>query len=105
MGTARLCGVNLPIGGGGYFRLSPFELIRRGIQRVNARERKPVMFYMHPWELDPGQPRPPMAWHHRFRHYVGLETEAIKLALLLAQFRFGTAREVLESREAQVVTA
>ena len=99
IGTARLLGVNLPIGGGGYFRLSPYELIRRGIHRVNTRERQPVMFYFHPWELDPGQPRPPMAWWHRFRHYVGLEAEAIKLACLLAQFTFGTARDVLEGRE------
>jgi len=98
IGTARVCGMNLPIGGGGYFRLSPFELIRRGIQRVNARERQPVMFYLHPWELDPDQPRPPMAWHHRFRHYVGLEKEAAKLSRLLAQFRFTTALEVLTAR-------
>jgi polysaccharide deacetylase family protein (PEP-CTERM system associated) len=95
VGTARLLGVNLPIGGGGFFRLSPFELIRRGIQRVNAREQKPVMFYLHPWELDPGQPRPPMPWRCRFRHYVGLAKEAAKLSRLLASFRFGTARDVL----------
>ena len=99
IGTARVLGVNLPIGGGGYFRLSPFELIRRGIEYVNTHDRQPVMFYFHPWELDPGQPRPPMAWRHRFRHSVGLESAAIKMALLLAQFKFGTAREVLEARE------
>jgi polysaccharide deacetylase family protein (PEP-CTERM system associated) len=98
VGTLRLLGVNLPIGGGGYFRLSPFELIRRGIERVNALEQRPVMFYFHPWELDPDQPRPPMAWHHRFRHYVGLGREAAKLAQLLAAFRFGTARDVLQTR-------
>ena len=102
IGTARIFGMNLPIGGGGYFRLSPFELVRRGIQHVNARERQPVMFYFHPWELDPGQPRPPMAWHHRFRHYVGLETEALKLSLLLTIFKFGTARDVLEGRSQPV---
>ena len=95
IGTARLLGVNFPIGGGGYFRLSPLGLIRLGIERVNARERQPVMFYLHPWELDPDQPRPPMAWHHRFRLYVGLEREAGKIARLLTQFRFGTARDVL----------
>jgi polysaccharide deacetylase family protein (PEP-CTERM system associated) len=99
IGTARILGVNLPIGGGGYFRLSPFELIRRGIEYVNTHDRQPVMFYFHPWELDPGQPRPPMAWRHRFRHSVGLESTAVKLARLLEQFRFGTAREVLESRQ------
>jgi len=99
VGTARILGMNLPIGGGGYFRLLPFELIRRGIQRVNAHDRQPVMFYFHPWELDPGQPRPPMAWHHGFRHYVGIEKEATKLTRLLSGFSFGTARDVLERRE------
>jgi polysaccharide deacetylase family protein (PEP-CTERM system associated) len=102
IGTARLFGVNLPIGGGGYFRLSPFELVRRGIDYVNARERQPVMFYLHPWELDPDQPRPPMPWYLRFRHYVGLAEEAGKLSRLLAQFRFGTAREVLQTRACRV---
>ena len=101
IGTARVLGVNLPIGGGGYFRLSPYELTRRGIRHVNTCDRQPVMFYLHPWELDPGQPRLPMAARHRFRHYVGLEHEAAKLAQLLAEFRFGTAREVLESHEHQ----
>jgi polysaccharide deacetylase family protein (PEP-CTERM system associated) len=102
IGTARMFGINLPIGGGGYFRLSPFALICRGIARVNAREGQPVMFYLHPWELDPNQPRPPMAWHLRFRHYVGLEHEAGKLSRLLALFRFGTAREVLQTRACRV---
>jgi polysaccharide deacetylase family protein (PEP-CTERM system associated) len=95
IGTLRMLGVNLPIGGGGFFRLSPFPLIRLGIQRVNVREQRPVMFYLHPWELDTGQPRPPMAWRHRFRHYVGVETETTKLSRLLNRFRFGTARDVL----------
>jgi len=96
IGTARVLGVNLPIGGGGFFRLLPFALVRLGIHRVNARERQPVMFYLHPWELDPDQPRPPMAWHHRCRHYVGLDKEAAKLSALLAEFRFAPACEVLQ---------
>jgi polysaccharide deacetylase family protein (PEP-CTERM system associated) len=95
IGTVRFFGMNLPIGGGGYFRLSPFELVRRGIARVNQREQRPVMFYLHPWELDPGQPRPPMAWRHRFRHYVGLRHEAVKISTLIDLFPFGTARDVL----------
>jgi polysaccharide deacetylase family protein (PEP-CTERM system associated) len=99
IGTARLLGVNLPIGGGGYFRLSPFALVRRGIQHVNTVERQPIMFYLHPWELDPGQPRPPMAWRHRFRHYVGMEQEVTKLCRLLGEFRFGTARDVLQMQQ------
>jgi hypothetical protein len=95
IGTVRLLGVNLPIGGGGFFRLLPFALTRSGIAHVNAAERRPVMFYLHPWELDPGQPRPRMAWRHRLRLYVGLEKEATKLSALFGQFQFGTAREVL----------
>lgn len=98
IGTVRLFGVNLPVGGGGYFRLLPYDLVRSGIRRVNLREQQPVMFYLHPWELDPGQPRPPMPWRHRFRHYVGVEKEAAKLARLLSDFRFGTARAFLEAR-------
>ena len=56
------------------------------------------MFYLHPWELDPGQPRPPMAWRYRFRLYVGVEKEAAKLSALLGRFQFGTAREVLQAQ-------
>jgi len=100
IGTARLMGVNLPIGGGGFFRLLPFSLIRLGMRRVNLREEQPVMFYLHPWELDPGQPRPPMSWPHRFRHYVGVDKEADKLGRLMALFRFGTVRDVLQNRPA-----
>jgi polysaccharide deacetylase family protein (PEP-CTERM system associated) len=96
IGTARMLGVNMPIGGGGFFRLLPFSLIRLGMRRVNLREQQPFMFYLHPWELDPGQPRPPMSWPHRFRHYVGVEREADKLARLMALFRFGTVRDILQ---------
>lgn len=102
IGTLRCGGVNLPIGGGGYFRLLPYAMFRWAIAYVNATEQQPVMFYLHPWELDPDQPRPPMPWHHRFRHYVGLEREADKLSRLLSDFRFGTAREFLEARVCRV---
>jgi polysaccharide deacetylase family protein (PEP-CTERM system associated) len=96
IGTARVLGVNMPIGGGGFFRLLPFSLIRLGMRRVNLREEQPVMFYLHPWELDTGQPRPPMSWRHRFRHYVGVDREADKLGRLMALFRFGTVRDILQ---------
>jgi polysaccharide deacetylase family protein (PEP-CTERM system associated) len=93
--TTRLLGVNLPIGGGGYFRLLPSLLFRYGIRRVNLRERQPVVFYFHPWELDPNQPRPAMPWRHRLRHYVGLGKEEAKLSCLLRDIRFNTVRNVL----------
>jgi polysaccharide deacetylase family protein (PEP-CTERM system associated) len=95
IGTVRLWGWNFPIGGGGYFRLFPEILIRCGIQHVNTREIQPVMFYFHPWELDPGQPRPLMPWYHRFRHYVGLSRQETKLARLFQRIPFRTTREVL----------
>jgi polysaccharide deacetylase family protein (PEP-CTERM system associated) len=94
--TVRLAGVNFPIGGGGYFRLLPLALTTLGIHHVNARERQPVMFYLHPWELDPDQPRQEMAWHHRVRHYAGLETQVGKLSSLMSRFAFAPACEVLQ---------
>ena len=94
IGTARVLGMNLPLGGGGYFRLLPSALFRSGIRRVNTQERQPVVFYFHPWELDPDQPRPAMPWRHRFRHYVGMGREEVKLSGLLRDVRFSTVRSV-----------
>jgi polysaccharide deacetylase family protein (PEP-CTERM system associated) len=95
IGTVRWFGVNLPIGGGGYFRLLPESLISAGIRRVNTLEHEPAMFYLHPWELDPEHPRPAMAWHRRFRLYVGQRSHEAKLIRLLASVPFGTALEIL----------
>jgi polysaccharide deacetylase family protein (PEP-CTERM system associated) len=95
IGTVRLFGVNLPIGGGGYFRLAPGRLFEAGIRRVNVVDRQPVMFYFHPWELDADQPRPSMVWHRRFRHYVGQRHHEAKLSHLLTHTSFGTAHDVL----------
>ena len=63
---------NLPFAGGGYFRLLPYAFTRWGMRRVNTRERAPVMFYMHPWEVDPEQPRIEVGHTTRWRHYGGL---------------------------------
>ena len=95
IGTVRLFGMNLPIGGGGYFRLLPFSLIHHGIRRVNVAEKRPIVFYFHPWELDPDQPRPSMPWRNRFRHYVGMRKEEAKLARLLRAFQFDTVRAMV----------
>jgi polysaccharide deacetylase family protein (PEP-CTERM system associated) len=100
IGTLRLAGVNLPLGGGGYFRLLPTVWFSGGIRHVNGRERRPVMFYFHPWELDPHQPRPPMPPHHRFRHYVNLHRSRAKIDTLLGAVRFAPVREVLTRRRA-----
>jgi len=71
--TVRLMQRNLPAGGGGYFRLLPYALSRTMMRRVNRTDAQPAIFYFHPWEIDPGQPRPEgIALKSRFRHYVNL---------------------------------
>ncbi len=94
--TARLGRVNVPIAGGGYFRLLPYAWTRWGIGRVNRLERKPVVFYLHPWELDSGQPRIAVGAASRIRHYTGLDRTADRLRRLLAEFRFTTIAAVLD---------
>lgn len=97
IGTLRVLGVNLPIGGGGYFRLLPEPLTRMAIRRVNEREGRPVIFYFHPWELDPEQPCPRMSWYHRTRHRIGMARQEAKLDALLRNHSFTTASETLRS--------
>ncbi len=86
---------NLPIGGGGYLRLYPFWLTRWGLRRINRVERQPAMVYLHPWEVDPDQPRIPASRLSRWRHYTNLDTTARRLECLLREFRFGPIRTVL----------
>jgi polysaccharide deacetylase family protein (PEP-CTERM system associated) len=93
--TVPLAGRNLPAAGGGYFRLLPYAASRWLIGRVNRLERRPAMFYFHPWEVDPGQPRVPGApLKSRFRHYVNLNHMEDKLDRLCADFRWGRADQV-----------
>ena len=93
--TLRAFGRNFPAGGGGYFRLLPYGVSRWAIQRFNTRERRPAIFYMHPWEIDPGQPRVPgTGLKTRFRHYVNLQKTEARLARLLGDFQWGRVDEV-----------
>ena len=93
--TARMLGRNLPAGGGGYFRLAPYRLSRWAIRRVNTIDRQPAIFYMHPWEIDPDQPRIAGAdLKTRFRHYVNLDKTEPRLDRLLRDFRWGRVDEV-----------
>ncbi len=93
--TVRWLGRNWPAGGGGYFRLLPYELSRRQISRVNRVDEKPAIFYFHPWEIDPEQPRVADASAKtRFRHYVNLEHMEGRLRRLLSDFSWGRADEV-----------
>ncbi|HEU4563472.1 MAG TPA: XrtA system polysaccharide deacetylase [Gemmatimonadaceae bacterium] len=85
--TTVLAGVRVPAAGGGYLRQFPFALIRRAF-REHAERELPGVFYIHPWEVDPGQPRIPVPWLTRVRHYRGLPDTAGRLDRLLSEFRF-----------------
>jgi polysaccharide deacetylase family protein (PEP-CTERM system associated) len=99
--TVRVAGVNLPVGGGGYFRLLPYQWTRWGISRVNA-EGRPAVFYLHPWELDPEQPRFDVGFTTRVRHYTGLGSTERRLKRLIQEFRFDSVASVLGLAAADV---
>lgn len=87
--TTSFFGRNLPAGGGGYFRLLPYLLSRAAIERINRRDNKPVVFYLHPWEIDPEQPRVMfLDIKTRFRHYINLSRTEGRLERLAADFRW-----------------
>ena len=89
MTTVRALGRNLPVSGGGFFRLLPYTVFRLGLRRFAGAERQPGMFYLHPWEIDPGQPRiPGLPRSSRARHYLNLHRTEARLARLLRDFRW-----------------
>ena len=93
--TVRLAGQNLPTAGGGYFRLLPYSWTRWSVRRINTAEGQPAIFYLHPWEIDPHQPRINTSALSRFRHYRNLEKTETRLRRLLKEFRFDTALSVV----------
>ncbi|AOL23399.1 polysaccharide deacetylase family protein, PEP-CTERM locus subfamily [Erythrobacter litoralis] len=98
--TAMLGQRRVAAGGGGFFRVLPYSFSRWAIGQVNARERRPAVFYFHPWEVDPDQPRMDHApLRSRLRHYTGLESMAGKLRKLLGDFEWGRV-DALAAREA-----
>jgi polysaccharide deacetylase family protein (PEP-CTERM system associated) len=94
MSTVMLVGRRVPVAGGGYFRLMPYSLTRRALRGIN-RDGQPAMVYLHPWELDPDQPRLPVGPLTRFRHLVNVGKTEARLVRLLGDFAFGPAAEVL----------
>jgi polysaccharide deacetylase family protein (PEP-CTERM system associated) len=98
--TVRLGPMNLPVAGGGYFRILPYAWTHWGIARLNQVEQKPAIFYMHPWEIDHDQPRLPAGWLGRFRHYRNLAKTEDRLRSLLRDFRFGPLQALLQERPA-----
>lgn len=96
--TATWLGLRIPVGGGGYFRILPYALVRRGLQRINGPQRSPFVFYLHPWEIDPEQPViEGLRALSRFRHYTNLHKTRERLERLLDEFCFGSVSDVLAS--------
>jgi len=98
MSAASFAGVKIPVSGGGYFRLLPYWVTRAGLRQVNERHARPFAFYLHPWELDPAQPRIKVRWLSRFRHYTNLDRCEARLKRLLSDFAFAPMTEVLSRR-------
>ncbi len=93
--TIRLFNRNLPAAGGGYFRLLPYQMSRWSINRVNNVDKQACIFYCHPWEIDPEQPRPHgMTLKTRFRHYVNLGRTESRLRILLKDFHWGRIDQI-----------
>jgi polysaccharide deacetylase family protein (PEP-CTERM system associated) len=95
MSTAPMFGVKLPVSGGGYFRLLPYWLTRAGLRKLNFSLSRPFIFYLHPWEVDPEQPRVRTSMKSRLRHYTNLDRTEARLKRLITEFRFAPVRDVL----------
>jgi len=94
LSCVKIMGLRIPCGGGGYFRLYPYGLTRSLLTRCN-KEGRPVVFYLHPWELDPHQPRLKLPFLSRLRHYINLDKTAYRLNRLLKDFKFTTIKETI----------
>ena len=98
--TVRWLGTTFPMGGGGYLRLFPDWLFHFAIHRIVEKEKKPAILYLHPWELDPDQPRIRQgSWLSRFRHTVNLDRTESKLKALLSRWRFSSLARVIEGMD------
>jgi len=93
--TRRMGNLNIPVAGGGYFRLYPYFLTRHFLKAVNKKQAEQFVFYLHPWEVDPQQPRIEASWFSKFRHYNNLEKCESRLAQLMDDFNFTTMKTVL----------
>jgi polysaccharide deacetylase family protein (PEP-CTERM system associated) len=97
--TVQIAGKNLPCGGGGFFRLYPYALSKWVIEQVNKKDDQPTVFYFHPWEIDPNQPKQTeIDIKTRFRHYLNLSRTESRLDRLLGDFNWGTMQQVFIDR-------
>jgi polysaccharide deacetylase family protein (PEP-CTERM system associated) len=96
LSTIRVGGQNVPVAGGGYFRLYPVAATVWAIRRLNEAEKRPAVFYIHPWELDPDQPWIPTGRLTQLRHRLNIGATERKLGTLLERFRFGPVRDLVD---------
>jgi len=99
--VARFAGLNVPVSGGGYFRLYPLPWTVYCLRRINRVQQQPFIFYAHPWEFDPDQPRIRASWLSRSRHYMNLSKNHRKLDGLLRRFCFGRLSDVIGRQTTQ----
>lgn len=93
--TLELLNKNIPCGGGGFFRFYPYGFSKWALRKVNNNEKQPAIFYFHPWEIDPGQPKQTgLNFKTRFRHYVNLGQMEKRLKFLLTDFKWDTMEKV-----------
>lgn len=95
MSTVDMFGVRVPVSGGGYFRLLPYWLTRAGLRKLNHQQHRSFVFYLHPWEIDPQQPRVRVGLRSRLRHYTNLDQTEMRLSALIDEFRFASLHDVL----------
>jgi polysaccharide deacetylase family protein (PEP-CTERM system associated) len=96
LSTIKIVGENLPIGGGGYLRMYPLWFTHYAIRKLNEKENRSAIVYIHPWELDPDQPRLRGSKLSMFRHYINLEKTEIRLESLLGAFKFGSIGDIFQ---------
>jgi polysaccharide deacetylase family protein (PEP-CTERM system associated) len=95
--TLMVGGYRLTVADGGYFRLYPCRLTGFALPRINRLERRPFIFYLHPWEIDPDQPRIRTRWLSNFRHYTNWSRCEARLRRLLQDFSFAPVKDVLDT--------
>ena len=103
LATTSILAYRVPAAGGGYLRQFPYAVIRRAFQEATDRG-EPATFYIHPWEIDPGQPRLPVSSLNRIRQYRGLDGALVRVERLLEEFRFGTIASHLPQLETRAST-
>ena len=103
LATTSILNCRVPAAGGGYLRQFPYSLIRRAFQEATDRG-VPATFYIHPWEIDPGQPRLDVSSLTRIRHYRGLDGALARIERLISEFRFGSISAYLPQLQARTPT-